>query len=183
MTDQDDSTEKVYVFCNELSEELKNEIPSDSYILIIFGHQLFNPKETRDNLNKIIRTLLLLPLPNRCFCDAGEDRVEISVINRKRLSGKKIIGIIKSDPAILVLNRNKNNAKIVPVAKCSYCGKPTSRFKYINKKHTACCGDFRRTENEDDWKRCKYCNVEEDDYMPGCDNCQNSGWIYIGDKH
>lgn len=113
----------VIRLCDELNEELKNEIPSGVYVLLTISSPLNKIRQTKIDLIHEIKSIVQKKAPNEQASVISQNKVEIKLIQGNRPSGKKIIGIVpnqNSSPDILanvlhILSERVNDK----VTKCS----------------------------------------------------------------
>lgn len=109
--------------CDELNDELKNDIPSDVYVLLIISSPLNKIRQTKTDLMEEIKSIVQKKALNKQVSEINQNKIEIKLIHGNRPSGKKIVGIVpnqNSSPDILanvlyMLSERINDK----VAKCS----------------------------------------------------------------
>lgn len=90
--------------CDELNEELKNDIPSGVYVLLILSSPLNKIRQTKTDLINEIKAIVQKKAPNKQVSEINQNKVEIKLIQGNRPSGKKVVGIVpnqNSSPDIL----------------------------------------------------------------------------------
>ncbi|MFH2012652.1 MAG: hypothetical protein ABIJ37_08150 [Pseudomonadota bacterium] len=112
----------VLRLCDEIGEELKNDIPSGVYVILTISSPLNKIRQTKTDLINGIKEIAQRKAPNKQVLEINQNKVEIRLILGDRQSGKKVVGIVpnqNSNPDILanvlyILNERINDK----VTKC-----------------------------------------------------------------
>jgi hypothetical protein len=112
----------VLRLCDKLAEELKSDVPSGVYVLLIISSPLNNIRQTKAALINKIKEIAQNKAPNNEVFKTNENKIEIKTFLGERPSGKKVIGVVSnknSSPDILgnvldILSERINDK----VAKC-----------------------------------------------------------------
>ncbi len=94
----------VLRLCDEINEELKNDIPSGVYVLLTISSPLNKIRQTKAELTNEIRNIAQKKAPNKQAIEINKNRVKIQLILGDRPSGKKVVGVVpnqNSSPDIL----------------------------------------------------------------------------------
>lgn len=94
----------VLRLCDELNEELKSDVPSGVYVLLIISSPLNNIRQTKADLINKIKEIAQNEAPSNEVFKTNENKVEIKTFLGERPSGKKVIGAVpnqNSSPDIL----------------------------------------------------------------------------------
>ena len=84
----------VLRLCDELNEELKREVPSGVYVLLIISSPLNNIRQTKADLIKKIKEIAQKKAPINEAFKTNKNKVEIKTFLGERSSGKKVIGAV-----------------------------------------------------------------------------------------
>ena len=94
----------VLRLCDEINEELKNEIQSGVYVLLTISSPLNKIRQTKAELTNEIRNIAQKKAPSKQAIEINKNRVKIQLILGDRSSGKKVVGVVpnqNSSPDIL----------------------------------------------------------------------------------
>lgn len=94
----------VLRLCDELNEELQNDIPFDVYVVLIISSPLNKIRQTKIALINEIKSIVQKKAPHKQPSEINQNKIEIKLIHGNRPSGKKIVGIVpnqNSNPDIL----------------------------------------------------------------------------------
>ncbi len=94
----------VLRLCDEINEELKNDIPSGVYVLLTISSPLNKIRQTKAELTIAVRKIAQKKAPNKQAIEINKNRVKIQLILGDRPSGKKVVGVVpnqNSSPDIL----------------------------------------------------------------------------------
>lgn len=94
----------VLRLCDEINEELKNDIPSGVYVQLILSSPLNKIRRTKADLIDEIKVITQKKAPNKQVLEINQNKVEIQLTLGDRPSGRKVVGIVpnqNSSPHIL----------------------------------------------------------------------------------
>lgn len=94
----------VIRLCNEIDEELRNDIPDGAYVLLTISAPLNKIRQTKANLANEIKEIAQQKSPKSQVLEINQNKIKIQLISGTRPSGKKVIGIVpnqNSSPDIL----------------------------------------------------------------------------------
>lgn len=94
----------VLRLCDELNEELQNDIPFDVYVILIISSPLNKIRQTKTVLINEIKSIVQKKAPHKQIFEINQNKIEIKLIHGNRPSGKKVVGIVpnqNSNPDIL----------------------------------------------------------------------------------
>jgi len=80
--------------CDEINEELKNDIPSGVYVLLTISSPLNKIRQTKTDLINEIKGIAQKKAPNKQVLEINQNKVKIQLILGDRPSGKKVVGIV-----------------------------------------------------------------------------------------
>ena len=94
----------VLRLCDEIDEELKNDIPAGIYVLLTISSPLNKKRQTKAELINEIKRIAQKKAPHKQGLEINQNKVKIQLHLGDRPSGKKVIGIVpnqNSSPDIL----------------------------------------------------------------------------------
>ncbi len=86
---------RVIRLCDELDEEFKSLIPSGVYIMLTISAPLNKIRKTKDYLIHEIKEIVQRNSAIKRVVEINKNRVKIQLISGDRLSGKKVVGVVK----------------------------------------------------------------------------------------
>ena len=94
----------VLRLCDEINEELKNDIPSGVYVLLTISSPLNKIRQTKTDLIDKIKVIDKKMAPIKQVFEINQNKVKIQLISGDRPYGKKVVGVVpnqNSSPDIL----------------------------------------------------------------------------------